>query len=72
MANPQDVSMENKSGDPSKEVVVFCPACREEQFTVTVTDSGSGPDEWGTCYWFGGDGKCSACGHASYYSDSSH
>lgn len=53
-------------------VTVPCPACKEEQFVVTITDGGSGPDEWGTCHWFGGDGKCAACGLETYYCDSSH
>jgi hypothetical protein len=56
----------------SDKVTVFCPECKEEQFIVTITDSGSGPDEWGTCHWFYGDGVCSECGYKGDYSDSSH
>ena len=49
-----------------------CPACRQEQFVVTITDSGSGPSEWGTCHWFHGYGVCANCGYEGEYSDSSH
>lgn len=50
----------------------FCPECKKETFTVTITNSGSGPDEWGTCHWFEGTGVCSECKYTGHYSDSSH
>ena len=74
-------NLKDKEGDMSvKEVskekpvvTCFCPECGEESFTVTVEDSGSGHNyEFGqTVHWFGGEGKCSECGHASYYADGS-
>lgn len=56
----------------SDPVITCCPECHEETFSVVVTDSGSHPDEWGTCHWWEGDGKCTECGHEEFYNDSSH
>lgn len=61
------------SDDQTKDTVTcFCPICKQESFEVTVTNSGSGPDEWGMCHWFSGNGVCSECGYKDEYSDSSH
>ena len=53
-------------------ITAFCPECGEEQLIVTITDSGSGPDEFGTNHWFSGEGKCTECDYKGCYSDSSH
>ena len=54
------------------EVTCFCPECNEEQFVVTVENSGKSVDtEFGITYWFEGHGKCESCGFESDYSDSS-
>ena len=52
-------------------VSVDCPRCGEECLEVTVTNGGSYPDsDFGTIYWFEGDGVCSHCGFEDFYSDS--
>lgn len=54
-------------------VACFCPACKHDgSFKVAVHNSGSGPDEWGTCHWFYGYGSCEDCGYEGDYGESSH
>ena len=58
--------------ESENKLVTFCPECGSESFEVTITGSGSHPDEWGTYYWWEGDGKCSECGYTGEYSHCSH
>ena len=55
-----------------KQITGFCPECHQETLIVSVLDSGSGLDEWGTCHWFSGIGRCNECGWEGEYGDSSH
>lgn len=57
--------------DCQKVHTTFCDACKKESFVVAITESGQGQNDFGTCYWWAGDGKCTNCGHADWYSDSS-
>jgi len=54
-------------------VKAMCPTCKAEgALHVTINNTGSHPDEWGTNYWFDGDAECKSCGDKMYYADCSH
>ena len=56
----------------SDKPVAVCPKCHEESFEIDITDTGSFVhSDYGVGYWWEGDGKCTNCGHESFYSDSS-
>lgn len=64
--------LENAINTTQQTTTTFCPECREESFEVVITDSGKGFDpEYGTVYWYNGDGKCAECEFEAPYSDSS-
>src|SRR5688572_25027017 len=48
-----------------------CPKCFNETLSVHISGGGISQTEYGTAYWFEGDGKCSTCGFEGWFSDSS-
>lgn len=62
---------EQSEGQVERVVIMcFCPECREEQFEVTIEDSGKSHNGEIEIHWFAGAGKCVECGYEGYYSDS--
>jgi hypothetical protein len=52
-----------------KMFTALCPACKNRSLQVAVSGGGSYETEFGTAFWFEGEGKCFECGWSSRYSD---